>query len=79
MEHSTFRRPQVRTALEEFVVVKLQAEDPNAPPAKDLLDYFGALGMPTYLVLEPGVKSPDVAVVGALPKVRTLHHASPTE
>jgi thiol:disulfide interchange protein len=67
MEHSTFRRPEVKTALESFVVVKLQAEDPNASPASDLLDYFGALGMPTYLVLEPGPALANVAPRRGIP------------
>jgi thiol:disulfide interchange protein len=54
MDRTTFRDPAVQEKLREFVVVKYQAESPNEPPARDVLDFFGAGGLPTYVILEPG-------------------------
>ncbi len=53
MERSTFLEPDVKSAFENFVVVKYQAERPNDPPTKEVLDYFGVVGLPTYVVLMP--------------------------
>ena len=53
MEHTTFRAPAVQHQLGNYIQVKLQAERPNDPATKELLDYFGALGLPTYVVLAP--------------------------
>lgn len=53
MEHSTFRSPAVAQRLNDFIQIKLPAERPNESPAKEILDYFGALGLPTYVVLTP--------------------------
>ncbi len=57
MEHSTFNRPAVKSSLDKFVQVRLQAERPNAPGIKPVLDYFGALGLPTYVVISPKSKT----------------------
>ncbi len=56
MEASTFRKPSVRAALDGFVFVKYQAEKPGEAPAREILTAFGVLGLPTYVVLEPGEK-----------------------
>ncbi|OQA24868.1 MAG: Thiol:disulfide interchange protein DsbD precursor [Verrucomicrobia bacterium ADurb.Bin345] len=53
MEKSTFQEPEVKAAFERFVVVKYQAEQPNEPSTKEVLEYFGAAGLPTYVVLVP--------------------------
>jgi len=53
MEHTTFRSTAVQQRLGDFVFVRLQAERPNESPARELLDYFGAIGLPTYIVLTP--------------------------
>ena len=53
MEHTTFRAASVQQQLAQFVQVKLPAERPNDPAMKEILDYFGALGLPTYVVLTP--------------------------
>jgi hypothetical protein len=34
-------------------VVKYDAEQPNELPARAVLDYFGVMGLPTYVVLNP--------------------------
>ncbi|MEI6085209.1 MAG: cytochrome c biogenesis protein CcdA [Verrucomicrobiota bacterium] len=62
MEHTTFRSAAVKQQLSEYVQIKLPAEHPNEAPAKEILDYFGALGLPTYVVLTPKEKSTKVAM-----------------
>ena len=53
MERTTFRDPRVKSRLERYVKVKFRAEDISAPDIKATLDYFGAVGLPTYVVLRP--------------------------
>ena len=53
MEKTTFRDAEVQAQLGRFIVVKYQAEVPNESPAREVLDYFGAVGLPTYVVLVP--------------------------
>ncbi|MFA5204550.1 MAG: protein-disulfide reductase DsbD domain-containing protein [Lentisphaeria bacterium] len=54
MDATTFRDPAVRQRLErDFIVVKYQAEQPDRPPAKTVLDHFAVPGLPTYLILQP--------------------------
>lgn len=53
MEKTTFRDPEVLAQLDRFIVVKYQAEVPNESPAREVLDHFGAVGLPTYVVLVP--------------------------
>jgi thiol:disulfide interchange protein len=54
MEATTFKDAAVRERLKDFIVVKYQAEFPSRSPAKDVLENFGAIGLPTYVVLKPG-------------------------
>jgi len=53
MEKTTFRDAKVKERLESYVVVKYAAEKPNEPPAKEVLDYFNVVGLPTYVILKP--------------------------
>ena len=53
MEATTFRDETVRRRLARYAVVKFQAERPDEAATKDVLDYFGIKGLPTYIVLEP--------------------------
>lgn len=53
MEKTTFRDAAVRKRLEAYVKVKFQAEDLGDPAVKEVLDYFDAVGLPTYVVMEP--------------------------
>lgn len=53
MERTTFQDPDVKKRLQDFVVVRYQAERPNDPPARDVLDRFGVVGLPTYVILLP--------------------------
>lgn len=53
MEHTTFAAPAVRDRLVGYHVVRLQTERPNQSPARDILDHFQVLGLPSYVVLKP--------------------------
>jgi thiol:disulfide interchange protein len=53
MEATTFKDAEVERRLASFAFIKYQAEQPNEEPAKALLDRYGAVGLPTYVVLRP--------------------------
>ncbi len=53
MDETVFNQAQVKKHLENFIAVRYAAEQPNAKPAKPLLDHFNIVGLPTYLVLSP--------------------------
>ncbi len=54
MDKTTFKDPAVVAVLDDFVRVKVQAEDVSDPGTKAMLDRFDAIGLPTYVVLLPG-------------------------
>ncbi|MFH0880955.1 MAG: cytochrome c biogenesis protein CcdA, partial [Lentisphaerota bacterium] len=51
MEKTTFKEPEVEQKLAGFIVVKFQADDPSEPLTKQVLDHYGVIGLPTYVVL----------------------------
>ena len=53
MEATTFKDDKVKEVLKDFVLVRYQAEDLNKSPTKEILDRFGVLGLPSYIVLLP--------------------------
>ena len=53
MDAVVFPASEVKQQLKNFVVVKYDAEQPNDSPAREVLDYFGVMGLPTYVVLNP--------------------------
>jgi thiol:disulfide interchange protein len=53
MDSTTLKDPAVAAALEGYVKIKFQAEDPDASPAREVLDYVGGIGLPTYAILKP--------------------------
>lgn len=53
MDSTVFPAPEVKERLSQFVVVRYNAEKPNESPAKEVLDRFGVMGLPTYVVLRP--------------------------
>jgi hypothetical protein len=58
MEHSTFGDKKVQDRLaKDFITVKFQAERLNEASLKPVLDEFGVMGLPTYIVLMPNAKS----------------------
>jgi thioredoxin:protein disulfide reductase len=52
MDSTTLKNPEVVAALDSYVKIKFQAEDPDASPGKELLDYVGGIGLPTYAILK---------------------------
>lgn len=58
MDETTFADPSVKQALDGYVKIKFQAEDPEAEPARSLMARFKAVGLPTYVILRPGTSEP---------------------
>lgn len=52
MESTTFKNRQVKKRLADFIVVKFQAENLNAPATAAVTKYFKLKGLPTYIILE---------------------------
>ena len=53
MDKTTLVDPSVKSALDGFVKIKFQAETPDESPAREVMQRFGAVGLPTYVVLTP--------------------------
>ncbi|MBM3779615.1 MAG: DUF255 domain-containing protein, partial [Acidimicrobiia bacterium] len=53
MDKTTLASAEVKTALDGYVKVKYQAEQPDEEPARAVMQHFGAIGLPTYVILEP--------------------------
>lgn len=53
MEATTFRDAEVARRLTAYTVVKLQAESPAEAATREVTDYFGVKGLPTYVILAP--------------------------
>jgi thiol:disulfide interchange protein DsbD len=53
MDKTTFKDPQVIERLKDFVAVKYQAENVADSQVGHVLDHFGAVGLPTYVILMP--------------------------
>jgi thiol:disulfide interchange protein len=53
MDKTTLQNADVRSALAGYVKVKFQAEDPDEPPAKSVMQRFDAVGLPAYVILKP--------------------------
>ena len=52
MEKTTFKEDAIKDRFENYILLKYQAEDPNDPETKAVLDYFDSMGLPTYAVLK---------------------------
>jgi thiol:disulfide interchange protein DsbD len=55
MDQTTLADPTVIKALEGYVKIKYQAEQPDEPPASKVMERFKAIGLPTYVILRPHV------------------------
>ena len=53
MDRTTLADPAVSGALAGYVKIKFQAEDPDDADVKEVMQRFGAIGLPTYVVLKP--------------------------
>lgn len=53
MDKTTFVDAGVTSALSRYAKIKFQAEDPEEPLTKAVMQRFGAVGLPTYVILKP--------------------------
>ena len=53
MDRTTLEDPAVTSALQNAVKIKFQAEDPDDPAVKSVMQRFNAVGLPTYVILKP--------------------------
>lgn len=53
MEQKTFKDEAVKKRLQNYIVVKVQAESPEKSPTKEMLAAFGVRGLPGFAVLKP--------------------------
>ncbi|HEX6975945.1 MAG TPA: thioredoxin family protein [Vicinamibacterales bacterium] len=53
MDKTTLANADVKNALAGYVKIKYQAEDPDAPATKALLQRLSAPGLPAYAILKP--------------------------
>lgn len=53
MDKTTLASADVTMALSGYVKIKLQSEDPDQSPAKEVLKLVKSSGLPTYVILKP--------------------------
>ncbi len=53
MDKTTLQNADVKTALDGYVKIKFQAEQPDDEPAKSVMQRFDAVGLPAYVILKP--------------------------
>jgi thiol:disulfide interchange protein len=53
MDRTTLVDPAVQSALAGYVKIKFQAESPDQPLTRAVMQRFGAVGLPTYVILRP--------------------------
>jgi thiol:disulfide interchange protein len=53
MDKTTLADPTVKAALDGYVTIKFQAEQPDEEPARQVMTRFDAIGLPTYVILRP--------------------------
>jgi thioredoxin:protein disulfide reductase len=53
MDKTTLANDTVVSALSGYVKIKVQAEDPDDPGTKAIMQRFKAVGLPTYIILRP--------------------------
>jgi thiol:disulfide interchange protein len=53
MDQTTLKDAAVVAALDGYVKIKFQAENPDELPAKAVMQRFNAVGLPTYVMLRP--------------------------
>lgn len=53
MEETTFVDEEVVERLEDYIIIKYQAENTSISPAVDMLELFNGQGLPTYAILKP--------------------------
>jgi thiol:disulfide interchange protein len=58
MDKTTLQDPAVTSALDGYVKIKFQAEDPDSSSVKPIMQRFDAVGLPAYVILRPKGASP---------------------
>jgi len=53
MDATTLAEPSVVSALDGYVKIKFQAEDPGEPATAAVMQRFGAVGLPAYGIIRP--------------------------
>ena len=53
MDRTTLADPGVKAAIDGYVKIKFQAEDPEDQVVRDVMQRFHAVGLPAYVVLKP--------------------------
>ncbi len=53
MDRTTLADPAVLDRLNGYTRIKVQAEEPDQSPARELLGRAGAIGLPAYIILRP--------------------------
>ena len=53
MDKTTLANGDVQSALNGYVKIKFQAEDPDTEPAKSIMQKFSAPGLPAYAIVKP--------------------------
>jgi thiol:disulfide interchange protein len=53
MDATTLKDPEVVAALDRYVKIKFQAENPDSEPASTVMQRFDAVGLPAYVILKP--------------------------
>jgi thioredoxin:protein disulfide reductase len=53
MDQTTLKDAAVVSALDGYVKIKFQAENPDEQPAKAVMQRFDVIGLPTYVILRP--------------------------
>lgn len=53
MKKTTLNDSTVKEAMSDVVFIPFQAEDQTDPETKAAMDYFDALGLPTFVILKP--------------------------
>ena len=61
MDATTFQDTEIQSLLEGYVALKYQAERPREAATKAVLDHFGVIGLPTYVILYPPTFEPEGA------------------
>lgn len=53
MDKTVLKDKEVLDRLENHIKIKFQAEELTEAPAKDVVEYFKVIGLPTFIILEP--------------------------
>jgi thiol:disulfide interchange protein len=53
MDKTTLQDPTIKSALDGYVKIKFQAEQPDAPSVQLVMQRFGAVGLPAYAIIRP--------------------------